>query len=863
MNRQHRAGESLRRLIQEKYISLLSVLVFGIGDQKRCCLFFYIYKLIPLKKIVRLLSLCAFLGMLPSCISETQEKKTEDGTLIQLNPNKRNDDWGFIGPGGGGAMFNPAINPSNPDHAFVSCDMTGSFVTYDGGEHWRMFNLRGVVRFYTFDPFDSDVVYAGTDKILFKSMDQGTSWHAIYPRPEDILGISSQGDHANEVVVTKDSTINTIKKMVLDPDKPQKLYLLIESNENKSWPIKRGEKVKQFTSLLVSRDNGLHWQEDQKFETEFDNIFIDPFSDSDNRTIYLSGKENIQVRKSRVWSGIIPPRNAGTITQYADGVDVKNNRHIIFALTGRSYFNGTGDDKKSGIYKSIDGGRNWINVGEALKAKKSDGAPDPEFRSMAVCYYQPNNIYVSYANFHTSNDTVSIGVAKSVDTGQTWQLVWNDKSIKGKSMVSPNRTSGWLDERFGPSWGENPFHMKIADNDPNTCYATDFGRTLKTTDGGSSWQQVYTNKNSNGGWSSRGLQVTTGYMLAFDPFDSLHCFLADTDTGLMESHDGGKSWTSATENNGVPRSWVNSTYWMVFDPEVKGKVWAVMSGNHDLPRPKMWRSKKMESYTGGVLVSDNGGATWQATSKDIGEAATTFILMDPKSDAESRTLYVCAFGKGVYKSTDGGLTWELKNKGIEGKEPAAWRITRNDNGDLYLIVFRKSEDGSIGTDRDGALYRSTDGAESWTKISLPNNVNGPSSLLVRSNRMILSAWGRVGESKFSNDQGGGIYLSEDRGESWISVLTRDQHIHDVTSDPKSDVLYAAGFNSSAYRSEDQGRNWQRIKGYNFKWGKRVQVDPYDSEKIYIITFGGGVWHGPAKGDENALEDIVTSEVAYY
>ena len=150
--------------------------------------------------------------------------------------------------------------------------------------------------------------------------------------------------------------------------------------------------------------------------------------------------------------------------------------------------------------------------------------------------------------------------------------------------------------------------------------------------GVNTWQQVYTNKLEGGGWMSRGLQVTTGYMLAFDPFDPLHVFMADTDTGLMESFDGGKSWTSATFNNGVPRHWVNSTYWLLFDPEKKGKVWALMSRNHDLPRPKMWRHMNMSDYQGGVLVSNTGGKTWQVTSEDMGESAATHIIMDPESD---------------------------------------------------------------------------------------------------------------------------------------------------------------------------------------------------------------------------------------
>ena len=54
----------------------------------------------------------------------------------------------------------------------------------------------------------------------------------------------------------------------------------------------------------------------------------------------------------------------------------------------------------------------------------------------------------------------------------------------------------------------------------------------------------------------------------------------------------------------------------------------------------------------------------------------------------------------------------------------------------------------------------------------------------------------------------------------------------------------------------RGETWIRIKGYNFKWGKRVEPDPRDPEKIFVITFGGGVWYGPAKGDVSAHEDII-------
>ena len=51
-----------------------------------------------------------------------------------------------------------------------------------------------------------------------------------------------------------------------------------------------------------------------------------------------------------------------------------------------------------------------------------------------------------------------------------------------------------------------------------------------------------------------------------------------------------------------PRNWMNSTYWLAFDPDVKGRAWAAMSNVHDLPRPKMWRRRSpVESFTGGIV----------------------------------------------------------------------------------------------------------------------------------------------------------------------------------------------------------------------------------------------------------------------
>ena len=144
--------------------------------------------------------------------------KTDKENSVQLsNPNGRNDNWGFTGYGGGGAMFWPAVSPHDPDYVYVACDMTGSFVTYNGGKSWRMFSLRGPVKYFVIDPVDPDVAYAKSIA-LFKSTDRGNTWNIIYPVPSEIKGVVPKGDHAEERIITIDSTIRNVSAMAVDCD---------------------------------------------------------------------------------------------------------------------------------------------------------------------------------------------------------------------------------------------------------------------------------------------------------------------------------------------------------------------------------------------------------------------------------------------------------------------------------------------------------------------------------------------------------------------------------------------------------------------------------------------------------------------
>ena len=123
----------------------------------------------------------------------------------------RLDRWEIIGPGGGGTMTHPTISPHDPNVVLVACDMTGAYITYDGGESWRMFNLGTVVSSFAFDPAHPDVIYAG-NPALWRSADRGRTWRMVFPNPRLDTRELMVGDHADYVIRTERSPVSAARR---------------------------------------------------------------------------------------------------------------------------------------------------------------------------------------------------------------------------------------------------------------------------------------------------------------------------------------------------------------------------------------------------------------------------------------------------------------------------------------------------------------------------------------------------------------------------------------------------------------------------------------------------------------------------
>ena len=181
-------------------------------------------------------------------------------------------------------------------------------------------------------------------------------------------------------------------------------------------------------------------------------------------------------------------------------------------------------------------------------------------------------------------------------------------------------------------------------------------------------------------------------------------------------------------------------------------------------------------------------------------------------------------------------------------------------GHCTCLIARRSEDGSIGNDKDGAIYKSTDNAETWSRVAMPEGSNAPNGLAIDPAIRDVFIWRRGLVRQDCTATGVACTCRRTVARHGDRCSEKDRHIYDVTIDPRdAKILYASGFESSAWRSSDRGEHWGRIPGFNFKWGHRVMTDPADAQKIYITTFGGGVWHGSVNGEDRPV-DITTPEL---
>jgi photosystem II stability/assembly factor-like uncharacterized protein len=218
----------------------------------------------------------------------------------------------------------------------------------------------------------------------------------------------------------------------------------------------------------------------------------------------------------------------------------------------------------------------------------------------------------------------------------------------------------------------------------------------------------------------------------------------------------------------------------------------------------------------GVYKSTDAGRTWQFMGlKDAGQIGS--IAVHPTNpDIAWLAAMGSPFGpnpeRGIYKTTDGGKTWK---KTLFVNEETGGRVVAmnwSNPNELYAGMYRGFRKGwdiiSGGPASEGGIYKSTDGGETWTKLSegLPQDLIGKIDIdIARSNSRVVYAMVEApGEQ-------GGLYKSADNGASWMLVnnsggmRARPFYFHYVDVNPKDENDLWIGA-VSQYRSTDGGKS---------------------------------------------------------
>jgi photosystem II stability/assembly factor-like uncharacterized protein len=794
-----------------------------------------------------LIALCL---ALTSCQGKDSQSRARSGT------NNENA-WQIIGPGAGGGVFIPTISPFDPHVVFCKGDMTGVFVTYNGGKQWNIFSLMAVAQDFKFDPSDANVVYAASrgyqydqDRgsgltMLYRSDDRGKTWKVIYPDPQRIRPLERlQSMSFLPSQLVQGMPDGSIDKIQIDPADHNRIYLGL--SPLRPYIGKLPDTTAHMTFLVATENRGKDWKKIADVPgTGVLGIFPYSTPKADEVTVVTDEACVIVSRHTGRVRTLSHPEGKMTAVSGGGGASGKTLLYLISEMRRDNKGNSSG-----GIYLSSDGGANWKSINSDLFGSFPADQPHV-LHAVGVCGTRPEVAYVSMVSTTRGADGKMHGryeIYKTINAGQNWSPVY---SATDQEVLSKNFSGSWLNRVYGPGWGGDVLTLGVAPTDPDICYATDYGQMYKTTDGGKTWNDVCSENHPDGSVSSAGLDLTGCYGIAFDPFDKSHLIISYIDIGLFHSFDGGKSWRHLVE--GIPAKWVNTCYSIRFDPTVKGRAWSTWANKHSLPRQSQFGDGAFSGYQGGVAVSDDGGRTWKTSANGLPEnSISTDLLIDPSSNPNARTLYLATFNQGVFRSTDGGKSWSPASAGLKDSR-YVWEL-RSAGKHVYALCVR----GWRGeTSIDGKLYYSDNQAQSWTEAMLPAGVTAPSDLLVDpkdAGHMYLSCWPK---HQNGTDICGGVYETTDGGKSWTQRFDQRVRVFAAAFDPAdSRKVFINTFQNAAYRSDDSGRTWTRIPGYRAKWGHCPIPDPNNPGMLYLTTYCVSAVYGPAQGTPEEFGRIV-------
>lgn len=275
----------------------------------------------------------------------------------------------------------------------------------------------------------------------------------------------------------------------------------------------------------------------------------------------------------------------------------------------------------------------------------------------------------------------------------------------------------------------------------------------------------------------------------------------------------------------------------------------------------------MTSYGDGMYKSNDAGKTWVKLGLEKTQHISRIIIHPTNPDivyvAAQGALYAPNEERGVYRSTDGGKTWKKVLYVDTGTGAAELSMDANNPLVLYAAMWehQRKPNMVISGGPGSGLYKSTDGGDTWKEMTkgLPEEKGKMAIAVSAANSDKVYA---VIESD-SNQDKGGLFVSNDAGDSWHMVsgdnrlVQRAWYYIEVFADPNDeDTVYV--LSASMFRSEDGGKTWETI---SVPHGDTHDLwfNPDDSNNMVMANDGGATITFNYGKDWSLLDNMPTAQ----
>ena len=650
------------------------------------------------------------------------------------------------------------------DRTFYMLVRGNLFKSTNGGDSWQRLvkgiDNHGNLVTFTLATQNNHILYLSslTDGI-YRSEDKGKSWFKVNRGLDNLLidKLVTSGDgktilaagYDKGLYLSNDSgenwqTIIKDKKITALAIHPQKAnYLAIGTSQGK---------------LYLSPDSGKTWQIEKTIGkgSAITAIAFSPNFKTDS-TIYLG------TAKEGVWQS----RDEGKTFVALNSPNSPRKIQDIVPIVNQNTIDLFVSEWNKGVFFSKNNGKSWTQYNQGLtKDVQADqkNFQRPHFNDIEVSpdFGRDRTLFVTGFN----------GLFKSTNKGQTWQEVdafrrsiiglvispdyANDSTVAvinyvGEAYISSDGGETWqpmyrglelpsITRKFTPPSIEPRrfFQMAISPNysEDKTIFATLLWTKFLT----------YTNKSQRWRISSPP-QEARSMAIAVSPnfAEDRTIYLAAQKGVIFRSTNGGKSFTTVgkidrAKGNESPSLVISSNFASdgtlyvtggkgIYKSIDRGETWQVTTGNsllQDRFNLKLaispnyqFDSTVMASTDRGLFITNNGGDSWQKLTNPTfdKDAMLTGVAISPNY-SEDKTFLISVRGKGLFKTTDNGATFQAVGDNsinlalLNNFESSSIPIQFSPNYKNDLTIY------GIGS-ADSAIYKSTDGGETWFTIAIP------------------------------------------------------------------------------------------------------------------------------------------------